>query len=319
MAGRATRRGAALVVPSQPGPTQPARGGEVGGMPLYSVEGIVLRTREYGERDRLVTLVDRDGTRRTVLAKGVRRPRSSLAAGVQPYTYSRFLLWKGRSLDGVSQVQVLDAHAGLRGSLEALAAAAYVAELAEAFTHEGAPSPGVFPVLLAVLRGLAAAPADRVAQGLWLRHAELRLLDLAGLGIQLEACQDCGRPLVLPQGRGAGGGPPAPAPGEGALPAGYSAEMGGALCRRCRPGRPAALSLDPATWQVLRLAGRLNPQLAARLRPAPATLARAAEVTQTHLVYHLGRPFRSAGILAILDEAAMPPAGPPAPGASAGR
>lgn len=149
-------------------------------MPLYTVEGVVLRTREYGERDRLVTLLDREGVRRTVLAKGVRRPKSSLAAGVQPYTHSRFLLWKGRSLDGVSQVQVLEALTGLRASLEALAAAAYVAELAEAFTQEGAASPGVFPVVLAVLRRLDAAPADGRVHALWLRHAELRLLDLAG-------------------------------------------------------------------------------------------------------------------------------------------
>lgn len=297
-------------------------------MPLYAIEGIVLRTREYGERDRLVTLVDREGTRRTVLAKGVRRPRSSLAAGVQPYTYSRFLLWKGRSLDGVSQVQVLDALTGLRGSLEALAAAAYVAELAEAFTQEGAPSPGVFPVVLEVLRGLAAVPADRVAYALWLRHAELRLLDVAGLGMQLDACQDCGR-ILAPPGAAAGraGWTSTPAPGgpaavveEGqarvggsASPAGYSAEMGGVLCRQCLPGRPAALPLDPASWQVLRQARRLTPALAARLRPGAAVLARAAEVVQTHLVYHLGRPFRSLGFMAILDEArSLPGTGTPA-------
>ncbi|ADU52245.1 DNA repair protein RecO [Thermaerobacter marianensis DSM 12885] len=299
-------------------------------MPLYTVEGIVLRTREYGERDRLVTLVDREGTRRTVLAKGVRRPRSSLAAGVQPYTYSRFLLWKGRSLDGVSQVQVLDALTGLRGSLEALAAAAYVAELAEAFTQEGAPSPGVFPVVLQGLRGLAAAPGDGVAHALWLRHAELRLLDLAGLGPQLDACQDCGRPLAPPGGGpaagrtvpGSAGARSATLPGgasgtgarreeagtgmEAGRPAGYSAELGGALCQGCLPGRPAALPLDAATWQVLRQARRLTPELAVRLRPGAAVLARAADVVQTHLVYHLGRSFRSPGFLAILDEARSP-------------
>ncbi|HEY8552815.1 MAG TPA: DNA repair protein RecO [Thermaerobacter sp.] len=302
-------------------------------MPLYTVEGVVLRTREYGERDRLVTLLDREGVRRTVLAKGVRRPRSSLAAGVQPYTHSRFLLWKGRSLDGVSQVQVLEALTGLRESLEALAAAAYVAELAEAFTQEGAASPGVFPVVLAVLRRLAAAPTDARAHALWLRHAELRLLDLAGLGLQLDACQHCGRPLAPrggPSGRRpapatgaartaseAGGALPPrairqqPATGDGAgHPAGYSAELGGVLCHRCVPGRPGALPLDPVTWQLLRGVRRLTPTLAARLRPGDAVLARAAEVVQTHLVYHLGRPFRSHGFLAILEEARPSPEAP---------
>ncbi|PZN07116.1 DNA repair protein RecO [Thermaerobacter composti] len=271
-------------------------------MPLYTVEGVVLRTREYGERDRLVTLLDREGVRRTVLAKGVRRPKSSLAAGVQPYTHSRFLLWKGRSLDGVSQVQVLEALTGLRASLEALAAAAYVAELAEAFTQEGAASPGVFPVVLAVLRRLDAAPADGRVHALWLRHAELRLLDLAGLGMQLDACQGCGRPLAAEAAPTAAAGDPRPLPGAG-RPAAYSAEAGGVLCERCAPERPAALPLDPATWQVLRRVRRLTPTLAARLRPGDAVLARAAEVVQTHLVYHLGRPFRSHGFLAILEEA----------------
>ena len=272
-------------------------------MPVYKLEAVVLRTREYGETDRLVTLLDREGVRRTALAKGARRPRSSLAAGVQPYTYSRFLLWRGRSLDGISQVEVIDSLAGLRGDLAALAAAACVAELAEAFTQEGAPSPGVFPVVLGVLRALAAAPGDVVRHQLLLRHAEMRLLDLAGLGIQLERCQDCGRVLGPSAGR--------------VPPAGYSAELGGALCAGCRPARPAALPLDPATWQVLRRARQPALAAVARLRPDRGVLARAAEITATHLGYHLGRTFRSPAFLAILDEASLSGgilAGPPGGG-----
>lgn len=254
-------------------------------MPTYKLEAIVLRTREYGETDRLVTLLDREGVRRTALAKGARRPRSSLAAGLQPFTYSRLLLWRGRSLDGISQVQVIDGLRGLREDLHAFAAATYVAELAEAFTQEGAPSPGVFNVVLGVLRELAATRGDGQVQAVLLRHAEMRLLDLAGLGIELDRCLACGREL-----------------GPGRPPAGYSAELGGAVCAACRPGRPGAGSLDPATWQVLRRVRSPALQAARRLRVEPEVMRRAAEVTATHLVYNLGRPFRAPTFLAILGE-----------------
>lgn len=269
-------------------------------MPTYKLEAIVLRAREYGETDRLVTLLDRDGVRRTALAKGVRRPRSSLAAGLQPFTYSRLLLWRGRSLDGISQVRVIDGLRGLREDLHAFAAATYVAELAEAFTQEGAPSPGVFNVVLGVLRALAASRGDADTQALLLRHAEMRLLDLAGVGIELDRCLACGKEL-----------------GPGRPPAGYSAELGGAVCAACRPGRPGASPLDPAAWQVLRRARSPALQAVLRLRVEPEVMRRAAEVTATHLVYNLGRPFRSPAFLAILGE--VKEGGPVrAPGAGSG-
>lgn len=257
-------------------------------MPSYGLEAIVLRTRPYGEADRLVTLLDHQGARRTAVAKGARRPRSSLAAAVQPYTYSRFLLWQGRSLHGISQARVLDSLVGLRTHLPALAAGAYVVELAEAFTQEEVPHPGVFPLVLGVLRALAAHPEDAARHHLLLRHTEMRLLDLAGLGIELDRCLACGSAFD---------------PSRGPAPAAYSPELGGVLCSACRTARPASTPLDPGTWQVLRHVRRSGPPAVLRLRPDLQRLQRAAQVTATHLTYHLGRAFRSPAFLAILDEA----------------
>ena len=44
-----------------------------GSMPLYRDEGVVLRTRNLGEADRIITLLTRGRGRVRAVAKGVRR------------------------------------------------------------------------------------------------------------------------------------------------------------------------------------------------------------------------------------------------------
>ena len=55
-------------------------------MGLYKVEGIVLRRRNLGEADRLVTILSRDRGKLTVVARGARRPRSRLGGRLEPAT-----------------------------------------------------------------------------------------------------------------------------------------------------------------------------------------------------------------------------------------
>ncbi len=61
-----------------------------------STEAIVLRRTDYGEGDRIVTLLTADLGRISVLAKGVRKPSSKLAGGIEPLAVVKITVRKGR-------------------------------------------------------------------------------------------------------------------------------------------------------------------------------------------------------------------------------
>ena len=62
---------------------------------LYRVSAIVLKRREMGEADRLLTVLTRDRGKLTLLAKGVRRVASRKAGHIEPFTEVDILIRAG--------------------------------------------------------------------------------------------------------------------------------------------------------------------------------------------------------------------------------
>jgi len=65
-------------------------------MPTYSDEGIVLRRIDYGEADRILTVLTLEHGKIGVIARGVRKSQSRLASRTDLFTRSRMQLARGR-------------------------------------------------------------------------------------------------------------------------------------------------------------------------------------------------------------------------------
>ncbi|MBO0688766.1 MAG: DNA repair protein RecO, partial [Candidatus Dormibacteraeota bacterium] len=99
-------------------------------MATYRDEALILRKLDYGEADRILTLLTREHGKVGVIAKGVRRPASRLAAVLELFMHVDVQLARGRNLDVVTQAVRLP---GPRfpADVERTARAALVAELAD--------------------------------------------------------------------------------------------------------------------------------------------------------------------------------------------
>ncbi len=106
-------------------------------MAVYHADAIVIRSQEYGESDRILTVFSREYGRIQVIAKGVRKPKSRQRGGTQLFTYADFLLYRGRSLDTVSQVSPKESFAHLWNDLERTMAATGIAELLDVSVMTG--------------------------------------------------------------------------------------------------------------------------------------------------------------------------------------
>ena len=255
-------------------------------MSMYHADGIVLRNRDLGEADRVVTLLCPDKGKIDAVARGARRPRNRLVGLTLPFNLLRMSLFKGHGLDQLSQAEGIKSFQGLRGDLTKLACASYLAELVMEFLPEHEPNPAVFNLFV---RSLASLEQNHPPENL-LRFFELRLMDLSGFRPSLDACLACG------------------APWDGFDEVLFAPADGGFYCRECAKNASVALSaVGRETLQAMRqgLAGDVH--FMSNL--APPARRQIGRIMQAFIEARLDRELRSlrflTGILAQ-DEAVNP-------------
>lgn len=254
-------------------------------MGLYKTDAIVLRLDAFTEAHRVVTLLTPDRGRLRAVAKGVRRPLSRLGAALQPFNHCRLLLWKGRSLDGISQAEVVASFRSLRDDLCRITAAMYLAELVCELVPEdaepGRETAAVFRLMLAALNLLDSG----LCHDLTLRYCELHLLSLAGFRPRFQGCNGCHAPF------------------EGSLYF-FSPAAGGGFCRQCasesgvvrRGGLWVAADVLKALGGLLRTAPGVLP----RLGLSDDVIRQAADVLSACLDHVLEKQLKSRTFLDIL-------------------
>lgn len=157
--------------------------------------GFVLHGRAYRETSELLEVFSRDHGRVSLVARGVRRPRSRLRPLLQPFR-PLLLSWSGRA-GGLMTLGAAEAAAlPLELAGECLLSGFYLNELLLRFLHRGDPHPQVFSAYAQTLAqldgGVAAEPV--------LRSFEMLLLAESGYGLNLDHEALSGRPLE-PGGR----------------------------------------------------------------------------------------------------------------------
>lgn len=185
--------------------------------PTYGARAIVLRKTKLGESDLIVTLLSEDGSQMRAVAKGARKPTSSFAARLESYSVVEALFARGRSLDIVKEVRLLDSNDRLRRDMEHAAGAAPMAELLDRVTQMGLENERLFALTRAALTSLGRVEATQVP-AICAAHL-LKALAFAGLRPSLDVCVGCGREV----GHGGAGVQ---------VPVSY--HEGGVVCGACR-------------------------------------------------------------------------------------
>ncbi len=96
---------------------------------IYTVEGIVLKRRNYGEADRVVTLFTKEKGKLVVVAKGIRRISSKRAPHLEVFSRGKLLLHRGTHRDTVSEIEPIAAYPDLRKHLKRVSVAYYLCEV----------------------------------------------------------------------------------------------------------------------------------------------------------------------------------------------
>lgn len=109
-------------------------------MAIYKTKGIVCSGIKLNEADRIIHIYTTNGLVRAVV-KGVRKTKSKFGGRLEPISYVNLILYSGKSLDTVSQAELIEPYINIKRSFNsltyALAIADFVQNLAEHESHPG--------------------------------------------------------------------------------------------------------------------------------------------------------------------------------------
>lgn len=239
----------------------------------WKTEGIVLRVRNLGEADRIVTVYTKEQGKLSTVARGARRIRNRLLSPTQVFTHGRYMIFPGKSLHNLSQADIIHSGQNLRDDLEKFAYASYITELLDSLTPEEDPSEGVFPLLAGAL-----SLAEKGRLKLAARAFEIRLMRELGYEPELYKCLNCRESLANNV---------------------YFTQQGGTLCSKCRI--PDSTSVTNGTWELMKKLLEWDLSRLTVLHPAATNEEELRRIMRKYLDYRLEYPLKSLDFLETLQ------------------
>ncbi|MFD0715095.1 DNA repair protein RecO [Paenibacillus sp. GCM10027626] len=243
----------------------------------YRVEGIVVRSMDYGEGNKIVTLLTNTHGKVGIIIRGAKKVKSHYGSLAQLFTYGEFLFFRNSGLGTLTHGEIIESHHLLREQLELAAYASYAAELTDRVLQEEDASAFMFEQLRACLTALT----EGKDPGIVIQIYELKLLQAAGYGPEFAACAACGNVVG---------------------PMWLSARAGGVICRNCKHRDPQAFELGDGALKLLRLFRELDLRRLGAIQVKDET-KKQLKLSMRHLVdTHIGIQLKSRAFLDQLDK-----------------
>jgi len=244
---------------------------------LYRVEGLVIRSTDYGEGNKIITLLTPTYGKQGIIVRGAKKLKSRYGSMAQLFTYGDYSYYKSGTLGTLNSGEIIESFQALREGLEGPAYAAYAAELTDRAINDDEAAAYLFHQLKACQFALAESKDPQVV----LRLYEMKVFDAAGYAPLIEECVSCGRQ-------------------EG--PFRFSASAGGALCSRCRYRDNSALELDETVWKLLRVFSAMDMRRLGNIAVRDSSKRQLQFALRRWMDTHLGLSLKSRSFLDQLEK-----------------
>jgi len=208
---------------------------------MPSADALVLRTVDFSESSRVVTLYTRQFGKIEALAKGGRRLKGPFESSLDMLARIAvtYIAKRGDVLDLLTESKLLRRFRVRSSNVAGTLGGYYVAELVNSFTALGDPMPALYDLTVKVLRQLEEGTLVMRT----LARFEGRLLQLLGHAPSFWNCVQCGEPV-----------PRVPVPRVPNHRVVFGMLDGGVLCSDCLPGHQQTVSATVEAldaWEAL--------------------------------------------------------------------
>ena len=155
---------------------------------LVEVKGLVIRSVDVKESDRLITIFTEEMGAVTALARGARSLKSRKMSSTMQFCYSSFVLFGQKDKLWVRESELIESFFELRNSIEGLALAGYVAEVLSDVTTAIADRDLLRLSLNSLYAiGTGKYPIDKIKAAF-----EIRCASILGFMPDVLECHNCG-------------------------------------------------------------------------------------------------------------------------------
>ncbi len=144
-------------------------------MQAFKVEGIVLKRRNFGEADRILTIFTLQKGKLSILAKGVRRITSRRAGNVELLNRVALYLYQGKGMPVLTEAESIENFPSLKENLKLSTVAFHIIELVDKLTAENQENRILYEHLKQVLKRLEKNPRQVL-----IRAFEVKILSNLG-------------------------------------------------------------------------------------------------------------------------------------------
>lgn len=124
-------------------------------MRSYKTEGIVVKRKNFGEADRILTIFTKKNGKIKIKAIGVRKINSRRSPHVELLNYSLLTLYKGQNLPILTEAQTINSFQKIKNDLTKIGFAYHLCELIDGLCPENQENKEVFFLLEKSLKHLS--------------------------------------------------------------------------------------------------------------------------------------------------------------------
>lgn len=243
-------------------------------MDIIHTQGVVLRSTNIKESDRMLTIFSPELGKLSVLSRGCRKPKSRLLSMSQLFCYGDLILQPYRDILILQEAEVKNAYFDIRKDLERLSYATYILNLTEDIINTGE---GNLPVFTLLLHGLTyLSYSDMKAEDITLVY-ELKLLDMIGYRPEVDCCMICGaKPVNNIR---------------------FSSADGGILCERCHDNGISGSIIHMETLQAMRYVLDIDMSQIKLLKFLPEVREQLNKILPEYIEQKLDKKFKSRDFL----------------------
>ena len=154
------------------------------------VDAIVLRTADYGESDKMLTLFTLQQGKLSAAAKGVRRAGAKLRFAAQPFCFAEYVLARRGERNTVISAANTDGFYALREDICKFYAAASLTGICDVLLYDGIVNEELFLRAAGALRAMCEGDEAEALISFF-----LAALELSGYMLDLSGCACCGAVL----------------------------------------------------------------------------------------------------------------------------
>lgn len=243
----------------------------------FKTRGIVLKRMNFGEADRILTVLTERFGKIKAIAKGVRRLKSKLAGSLEPFILLDLQLHEGKTFYIVTGSSIESEFSNIHDNLKKTSQAFYLAELIDKFLPEHQKSEKIFFLFCQALEYL-----NNNEKSLFLRVFELKIIEASGFHPELYECVHCKNKLEDESNF-------------------WDAIEGGVICPACQRKFQHGKNVSNQLIKLLRLIERSDFSILQKLKISAEIENEAEDILSAYIQSVLEKELKSKGFMKLMN------------------